>query len=427
MAKAKDTQDNKDERKNRSIPKKADYILDKDCITFRINNKKELRSCIYDSPYIFGVESDVYCKIIKKACLEILPKLCNSIIANNYLVKTKDYLAAKQELEEFINDTLISDFERMKEDLESIFTESMIYNLSDKIPANGSSKKDREKNINLTSYIHNNFSDELSDSGKLHSLKDVFYKFYSNWYSGYIGNKKGDTTTIHFGSNDKSTYEEILKLHAYSNLPLYKREHVVFYQTIQDMTDDLYIDSCSERFYVKIKEEGSETYIPFINVKDKKNLTVLAIQENDKSDDLAVQEDSQENETDVESILFPWIDIRSCISSKDARTSSNYCISISEDLYQAFTEDYNFRPMVKLSKKWYSIPKDGTYSFHLKEGQDEQEIINYFISLIIRKGLTDATLEIVEEDSKTTVYTLTSEQCKNLFSALSAEQPHPDS
>lgn len=414
MAKAKDNKDNKDKRKKRSIPKKAEYILDKDCITFRINNKEQLCSCIYDSPYIFGVESDVYCKIIKKACLEILPKLCNSIIANNYLVETKDYLAVKQELKEFINGTLISDFERMKENLESIFTESMIYNLSDKIPANGSSKKDREKNINLTSYIHNNFSDKLSDSGKFHPLKDVFYKFYGNWYSGYIGNKKGDTTTIHFGSNDKSTYEEILKLHAYSNLPLYKREHVVFYQTIQDMTDDLYIDSCSERFYVKIKEEGSETYIPFINVKDKKNLTVLAIQENDKS-----------CKTDAESI-FPWIDIRSCIASKDARTSSNYCISISEDLYQAFTEDYSFRPMVKLSTNWYSIPKDGTYSFRLKGGQDKQEIINYFISLIIRKGLTDATLEIVEEDSKTSIYTLTSDQCKNLFS-LTSEQPHPDS
>ena len=72
-----------------------------------------------------------------------------------------------------------------------------------------------------------------------------------------------------------------------------------------------------------------------------------------------------------------------------------------------------------------------TICFRLKEGQDEQEIINYFISLIIRKGLTDATLEIVEEDSKTEktrpVYTLTSEQYKNLFSALTAEQPHPDS
>lgn len=415
MTKAKDTQDNKDERQNRSISKKTDYILDKDCITFRKDNQKKLRSCICDSPYIFGVESDVYCKIIKKACLEILPKLCNSIITNNYLVETKDYLAVKQELKEFINGTLISDFERMKENLESIFTKSMIYNLSDKIPANGSSKKDREKNINLTSYIHNNFSDELSDSGKFHPLKDVFYKFYGNWYSGYIGNKKGDTSTIHFDSNDTSTYEEILKLHAYSNLPLYKREHVVFYQTIQDMTDDLYIDSRSERFYVKIKEEGAETYIPFINVKDKKKLNVLAIQENDKS-----------CKTDAESI-FPWIDIRSCITSKDARTSSNYCISISEDLYQAFTEDYSFRPMVKLSTNWYSIPKDGTYSFHPKEGQDKQEIINYFISLIIRKGLTDATLEIVEEDSKTSVYTLTSEQCKNLFSALTAEQPHPDS
>lgn len=415
MTKAKDTQDNKDERQNRSISKKTDYILDKDCITFRKDNQKKLRSCICDSPYIFGVESDVYCKIIKKACLEILPKLCNSIITNNYLVETKDYLAVKQELKEFINGTLISDFERMKENLESIFTKSMIYNLSDKIPANGSSKKDREKNINLTSYIHNNFSDELSDSGKFHPLKDVFYKFYGNWYSGYIGNKKGDTSTIHFDSDDTSTYEEILKLHAYSNLPLYKREHVVFYQTIQDMTDDLYIDSRSERFYVKIKEEGAETYIPFINVKDKKKLNVLAIQENDKS-----------CKTDAESI-FPWIDIRSCITSKDARTSSNYCISISEDLYQAFTEDYSFRPMVKLSTNWYSIPKDGTYSFHPKEGQDEQEIINYFISLIIRKGLTDATLEIVEEDSKTSVYTLTSEQCKNLFSALTAEQPHPDS
>ncbi len=409
MAKAKDTQDNKDKRKNRSIPKKTDYILDKDCITFRIDNKKKLRACIYDSPYILGVESDVYCKIIKKACLEILPKLCNSIITNNYLEKTKDYLAVKQELEEFINGTLISDFERMKENLESIFTESMIYSLSDKIPANGSNKKDREKIKNLTSYIHSNFSDNLSDSGNFHPLKDVFYKFYGNWYSWYIGNKKGDTTTIRFDSNDSSIYEERLKLDAYSNLPLYKREHVVFYQTIQQMTDDLYIDSCSERFYVKIKEEGSETYIPFINVKDKKNLTVLAIQENDKS-----------CKTDAESI-FPWIDIRSCITSKDARTSSNYCISISEDLYQAFTEDYSFRPMVKLSTNWYSIPKDGTYSFHPKEGQDKQEIINYFISLIIRKGLTDATLEIVEEDSKTMVYTLTSEQCKDLLSSLTAK------
>ena len=424
MAKAKDNQDNKDKRQNRSIPKKTDYILDKDCITFRQNNKEKLCSCIYDSPYIFGVESDVYCKIIKKACLEILQALSESFIElNGSITKNKDIKSKvtsfiSEKINDYINNCLISESERMKQDLNCIFTESMIGNLILKIPGNDSSKKDREKNKNLASYIHSNFIDEPSASGNFHPLKDVFYKFYGNWYSGYIGNKKGDTTTIHFVHKDELTHEKIFKLHVYSNLPLYKREHVVFYETIQQMTDDLYVDSCSERFYVKIKEEGSETYIPFINVKDKKKLTVLAIQENDKS-----------CKTDAESI-FPWIDIRSCITPKDARTSSNYCISISEDLYQAFTEDYSFRPMVKLSTKWYSIPKDGTYSFRLKEGQDEQEIINYFISLIIRKGLTDATLEIVEEDSKTEktrpVYTFTSEQRKNLFS-LTAEQPHPDS
>lgn len=209
-------------------------------------------------------------------------------------------------------------------------------------------------------------------------------------------------------------------INAYSSLPLWEREKIIYNGKLQgqeNTTPQLYVDINSNRAYI---ESGDGTLYSLTDFYQS--------QTNDKVKTISNKVDSDQPQ---------WIDIRSydnkntCKSDKAVTVVNTnkpnkdhyYEITVSKNLFNAFSEDYCFRPKVQWMKKccFTEDTTSKTICFHLEEWQDEQEIINYFISLIIRKGLTNATLEIVEEDSKTTVYTLTSEQCKDLLSSLTAK------
>lgn len=252
-----------------------------------------------------------------------------------------------------------------------------------------------------------------------------------------INNADKNTPQITYDVDDefKDRHEVSIIINAYSSLPLWEREEIIYNGRLQgqeNITPQLYIDINSNRAYIESGDGNLYSLTDFYQSLP-----------NDKAKTISNKVDSDQPQ---------WIDIRSYDNTKNTcesdkavtvvninrpKKTSNpdhyYKITVSKNLFNAFSEDYCFRPKVQWMQTGCFTGKttSKTICFRLKEGQDEQEIINYFISLIIRKGLTDATLEIVEEDSKTEktrpVYTLTSEQCKNLFSALTAEQPHPDS
>lgn len=86
-------------------------------------------------------------------------------------------------------------------------------------------------------------------------------------------------------------------------------------------------------------------------------------------------------------------------------------MNVSEDLFKAFTEDYCCR--LEICKKrqneqfWYEKEEEVSnsngikvhyYIFYIKknERQNKQLIINYFVSLIVKKGLTNTTLKIAD-------------------------------
>ena len=261
-----------------------------------------------------------------------------------------------------------------------------------------------------------------------------------------IKNADKGTPQITYDVNDddnlKDKQEEVsIIINAYSSLPLWEREKIIYNGRLQgqeNITPQLYIDINSNRAYIESGDGNLYSLTDFYQ----------SLTNDDKAKTISNKVDSDQPQ---------WIDIRSydnvkntCESGKAVtvvninrpKKTSNpdhyYKITVSKNLFNAFSEDYCFRPKVqwKQTGGFTENTASKTICFRLKEGQDEQEIINYFISLIIRKGLTDATLEIVEEveiveeNSKTKktrpVYTLTSEQRKNLFS-LTAEQPHPNS
>lgn len=395
---------------NKRLPRileKTECILNKDCITFHKEHQNNLMKSIFESGYAFGSEHDLYCEIIKRACLQILQDLCDFILRGYH---TDDLIS--NEFSDFINNKLISESEEMKRDITSILKISRIKNFRDKIYPLSNANSAEEIKLSIKNDFDAKKGSELE--GRVKATKEIFYKWYNEWYSNYIGKKgqKSDNRPHDEPSEDLAeNYQKTIKLNAYANLPLYEREQVIYWNSISKM-HDLYIDICSERICVRLTD-GS--YIPLIQAMIHK----------DKIYNFAPSKTSE---------ILPWIDAKFSNSNTDVEKTSNYYyeITISEDLFDAFAEDYCFRPSI--CKVVNTDPlfclKEQKCTFYIEESgelQNKFTIINYFISLIIRKGLTDATLEIVEEDSKTTVYTLTSEQCKNLFSALTAEQPHPDS
>lgn len=394
------------------ILKKTEYILNKDCITFHKEHQNNLMKSIFESGYACGSEHDLYCKVIKHACLQILQDLCDFILRGYH---TDDLIS--NEFSDFINNKLISESEEMKRDITSILKISRIKNFRDKIYPLSNANSAEEIKLSIKNDFDAKKGSELE--GRVKVPKKIFYKWYNEWYSNYIDKKgqKSDNRPHNEPSEDLAeNYQKTIKLNAYANLPLYEREQVIYWNLISQMDHDLYIDICSERICVRLTD-GS--YIPLIQIMIHKDIIY----------NFAPKKTSE---------ILPWIDAKFSNSNTDVEKTSNYYyeITVSEDLFDAFTEDYCFRPSI--CKVVNTDPlfhlKEQKYTFYIEESgelQNKFTIINYFISLIIRKGLTDATLEIVEKDSTTKktrpVYTLTSEQCKNLFSALTAEQPHPDS
>ena len=110
------------------ILEKTECILNKDCITFHIEHQNNLMKSIFQSGYAFGSEHDLYCKVIKHACLQILQDLCDFIIQGR---DTDDFI--NKEFSDFINNKLISESEEMKRDITSILKISRIQNFRDKI------------------------------------------------------------------------------------------------------------------------------------------------------------------------------------------------------------------------------------------------------------------------------------------------------
>lgn len=416
------------------ILKKTEYILNKDCITFHKEHQKDLMKSIFESGYACGPEHDLYCKIIKHACLQILQELCDFIIQKYHT----DALIIEK-FSDSINNKLISKSEEMNGDIKSILTEYRIKNFCDKMyPLSDVNSAEKIK-----SFIASDFDDQKGlkpeDRFKAAKAKEIFYEGYNKWYSNYIDkNGQKSDKRLHAEPSDDSAekYQKTIKLNAYANLPIYERELVIYWNSISNMVDDLNIDICSERIYVRRKDDGS--YIPLIQTKiNGDKIYKLAPNKTSKILPWTDAKFSEFKPNKISEIL-PWIDAKFSNSNTDVKKTSNYYyeITVSEDLFDAFTEDYCFRPsickVVNTDPLFHLKEQKCTfYIEELGELQNKFTIINYFISLIIRKGLTNATLEIVEKDSKTKktrpVYTLTSEQCKNLFSDLTAEQPHPDS
>lgn len=182
------------------------------------------------------------------------------------------------------------------------------------------------------------------------------------------------------------------KINIYLTFPLWQREKIIFESDFESYRNfKKFIDVNSERLYIKTKENSMQT------------LT-----------DIATTGTTIEAGTSNSNQVFPaWIDIRSYnIETTDkSETKDYYVVNVSEDLFKAFTEDYCCR--LEICKEhqndqfWYKKKEEVSnsngikvhyYIFYIKknERQNKQLIINYFVSLIVKKGLTNTTLKIAD-------------------------------
>lgn len=393
-----------------SISSEDLHRMEKDIVTFHLDSRQDIVTRIAVATLS---SSDLHCRFIKALCHnEILVSICQTLgeqlQTNNIQFINPQFILNNINLKKLSNTSLMDDINKILQFMTIPFNDTLKELKELKNLNNKNHKKTSQKLKKISSYedvkrLADFYHEEKDDSDAGYICDLLLFDIetgYDEWEKTllknykHINNENAKRYTVYLPckiSNDYTASDISKKIKIYISSPLWQREEFIFQGDLKTYRNvKKFIDINSERLYIKTTENSMQTLTD------------------------CVQTGAGTPDTQYSDQVFPaWIDIRSYnIETTDkSETKDYYVVNVSEDLFKAFTEDYCCRLEICKERQneqfWYEKEEEVSnsngikvhyYIFYIKknERQNKQLIINYFVSLIVKKGLTNTTLKIAD-------------------------------